>query len=1048
MNTTNLQSKIEKQENPSIKKHPIVKKNTFNTNLLLRNPRNLLSSKKEENNSNLATETIENEEHKATTKRNDFDEEFGLQESKRRRSISYNEFSNLIKIFENNEGEKFSKEVIETLGLKKDENIKIENLIDAIKERRTSKIYSDLYNKISDIFIPICEKVILILKDARKKFQDLNLDIYSNDMDWVINKINSQDIYNCDLNYDYSNLVKSHDLEDFENSMKLIMEYSSDQFNKNKKDDVIQVNKISNIRKKLVDQAGNIKSNKSVKNMSSSNIMEQKGIYTYDDLKKDLKIKNDRRCTIYHNYIEKSGNLVNQDHYNLNDCNNGNNNLNNKNNNIDKEDEDEAKKNVQLNTKRSKNALIYGSNQRNNFAINQGSRRESRSCSRLVAFSKNIIQQNFNIECEKDSSSNNIDNSNNENNSSNSNSIQNITFNNINGNNTKNNYNQQIIINNFNPPIGSSNTNNGNIINNNFHIIQEFNSKIANKKLSGTELGEDLLCKNYHSDDDLNIEENNNKNLNNNNININNYNCNFSDHINKNNSSHIKNTNNYLQGETSGEANCNVNLSASPVSKTKSPFYKKSNSKDNQITYFNINDKYENVNNNYNNQNNNSTISENEKSFSKTSNVSDDEQQGDASLDILNKFKYRMSGITNKSIHCQRFSISRCSIFNNLCNNSKQTNAFLSNKGSDSPSNSFMNLKLEKYFKKFEEFDFNVFEYSEICGRENVLINISDYLFEKNSLYCFIDKKCFETFIDKIRVGYDYTVPYHNDLHAVDVLQTSSILMKFLDLINSIQLTLMDVCGFLIAAIIHDYKHPGLNNSYQINKKSKIATRYNDISVLENYHVSAAFKVISKPNSNIFKDLQIEEYRFVRKRIVECVLATDMAKHTKAQTSLRIKIESLKKPGEENANMKNYLLEGLVNNLEVDNKFDRQQEILNFLIHNSDISNPAKPFNICKIWTDLVMEEFFVQGDLEKKRSLPVSFLCDRNTTNIPKSQIGFISNIVLPNFKILAMLNDNCNIFVDNLLNNIDNWKKEDEKQQRIQEKKNNILLSNSLKK
>jgi hypothetical protein len=322
--------------------------------------------------------------------------------------------------------------------------------------------------------------------------------------------------------------------------------------------------------------------------------------------------------------------------------------------------------------------------------------------------------------------------------------------------------------------------------------------------------------------------------------------------------------------------------------------------------------------------------------------------------------------------------------------------------------------------------DFNIFEYANTYGRENVLINVSDYIWDRWSLYMVINSQRFETFLDKIRVGYDYLLPYHNDLHATDVLQTCHLFTIFSNLKAEIDLTMLDLSGLFIAAIIHDFKHPGLNNAYHINKKTTIATRYNDISVLENFHVSAAFKVISHPNSNIFCDLQVEEYRVVRKRIVECVLATDMAKHTKSQTSLKIKIDQLKSG--RNSISANKILYNIIQTSNEDTKFDRQQEILNFLIHCADISNAGKKFFLAKTWTSLVMEEFFKQGDKEKYERLPVSFLCDRDSTNIPKSQLMFIGNICIPCFKILSMLSPNCDVFLKNMIDNQEAWKKEEE--------------------
>jgi calcium/calmodulin-dependent 3',5'-cyclic nucleotide phosphodiesterase len=68
---------------------------------------------------------------------------------------------------------------------------------------------------------------------------------------------------------------------------------------------------------------------------------------------------------------------------------------------------------------------------------------------------------------------------------------------------------------------------------------------------------------------------------------------------------------------------------------------------------------------------------------------------------------------------------------------------------------------------------------------------------------------------------------------------------------------------------------------------------------------------------------------------------------------------------------------------------EHRSKALCFLLHSADISNPAKPWEIHTRWTARIMEEFFQQGDREKQLSLPISPLCDRNTTSIPGSQLG-----------------------------------------------------------
>ena len=74
-------------------------------------------------------------------------------------------------------------------------------------------------------------------------------------------------------------------------------------------------------------------------------------------------------------------------------------------------------------------------------------------------------------------------------------------------------------------------------------------------------------------------------------------------------------------------------------------------------------------------------------------------------------------------------------------------------------------------------------------------------------------------------------------------------------------------------------------------------------------------------------------------------------------------------------------------------------ELLEILLHVSDISNPARTFNISEKWALLISEEFFRQGDTEAKRGMDISPLCDRNNTKINESQIGFITYVVAPLF-------------------------------------------------
>lgn len=241
------------------------------------------------------------------------------------------------------------------------------------------------------------------------------------------------------------------------------------------------------------------------------------------------------------------------------------------------------------------------------------------------------------------------------------------------------------------------------------------------------------------------------------------------------------------------------------------------------------------------------------------------------------------------------------------------------------------------------------------------------------------------------------------------------------------KLTELDSFSMYIGALCHDVKHTGQNNMFHINSRSKIATRYNgkqylhnlvDVSVLENYHVASTFKIISDPPYDIFKPFEPEEYRIMRRRMIEGILATDMAYHQKSLSGIKAKVETY--------NIKQGVNFEKIFNVETNKLFDAQQNVLNMCLHCSDISNPGKPNKISDKWTDMVYQEFFLQGDLEKEKGLPVSLLCDRATTNINKAMVGFITFVVLPSFELLVNLIPEISIYPFYIQSNLKKYETE----------------------
>jgi hypothetical protein len=70
--------------------------------------------------------------------------------------------------------------------------------------------------------------------------------------------------------------------------------------------------------------------------------------------------------------------------------------------------------------------------------------------------------------------------------------------------------------------------------------------------------------------------------------------------------------------------------------------------------------------------------------------------------------------------------------------------------------------------------------------------------------------------------------------------------------------------------------------------------------------------------------------------------------------------------------------------------------ILQIALKCADISNPCRPWDVSRKWSQKVCEEFFRQGDYERQLNLPVTSLCDRQSTSVPKIQAGTDLNLNL----------------------------------------------------
>jgi hypothetical protein len=86
-------------------------------------------------------------------------------------------------------------------------------------------------------------------------------------------------------------------------------------------------------------------------------------------------------------------------------------------------------------------------------------------------------------------------------------------------------------------------------------------------------------------------------------------------------------------------------------------------------------------------------------------------------------------------------------------------------------------------------------------------------------------------FIGQIYKGYHREVEYHNDMHAMDVLQMSYLFLTQGNVVNFAHLSELDSLAVCMSAICHDFGHDGFTNAFHVNQISDRAIRFSDQSV-------------------------------------------------------------------------------------------------------------------------------------------------------------------------------------------------------------------------
>mmetsp|Transcript_18147 Transcript_18147/g.32377 ORF Transcript_18147/g.32377 Transcript_18147/m.32377 type:complete len:757 (+) Transcript_18147:71-2341(+) len=300
------------------------------------------------------------------------------------------------------------------------------------------------------------------------------------------------------------------------------------------------------------------------------------------------------------------------------------------------------------------------------------------------------------------------------------------------------------------------------------------------------------------------------------------------------------------------------------------------------------------------------------------------------------------------------------------------------------------------------------------------LSTLGCYLFDRLGLIddLGLDRTKLTHFMVAIEDGYPKEAPYHNTAHAASCVQIMHALLDHGGLVQVGKGTIFqngDSNGnlrrmsCLLACAVHDFEHLAVTNDFLIKTGDKRAMMYNDKSVNENHHIASSFCVLRRAECNFLSDFMSTDptsYSQFRALAIDLVLATDMAVNGKI-------VQAFKSSQDPAADEKTKNKQGSL--------------LLQMGIKCADLGHLTLEWDTHSQWVQLLEEEFFAQGDLEKELGLQQSFLMDRSKPGPSKTQIGFFNFVVFPLFGSLHVAAPATAPMMDALNDNFSRYKQEE---------------------
>jgi len=284
-------------------------------------------------------------------------------------------------------------------------------------------------------------------------------------------------------------------------------------------------------------------------------------------------------------------------------------------------------------------------------------------------------------------------------------------------------------------------------------------------------------------------------------------------------------------------------------------------------------------------------------------------------------------------------------------------------------------------FDDWSSFDvFALAEKTNVGGGGGLLQTIVLHVLKVNGLMPLVDTCRLESFLNDIEHRYREENPYHTSTHAADVVHSVATMVQVDSWCEGLED--WELLSLILAAACHDVGHQGVTNEYHGRVQTAWSQEYGQYggSVNEHAHAMITLSLLEEERNDFLHAVDPVVKQKIIEYVESMILQTDITWHV----DVCQKFSDACSRGLACGSMDAWLPE------------DRMQA-LSGLLHFADISNPGRPWHLCKRWSARIHDEMVLQGNKEETQGFVRSPNMAQGEKVMAANQIAFINNTLRP---------------------------------------------------